>query len=366
MSIVGYNWARKSGRIGLASSILTNFNRARNTFNRGSGIASRIRSRFRQKSSRSMTMSRRRKAVSSGQGVTDHFDARLIYRKKRMPRRQRRRWTGFVKKVKSAAERDLGTQTIVFNRLLSASNNVSGNHILTDFGLYGLASSQFEYNDLAAISTAFNNADNTTTKGLKVGPSAKLMFQSGVLDVTFRNSSTFFDGTTTRAASELKLEVDVYEMTCRMTSAETTGIIFPNLRGMFDQDSLQEDPIGGTGTEITRSARGVTPFDFPYALSRFGLKIWKKTKYQLSNGDTFTYQVRDPRRHVAEMDKLRNTDGFNMPGWTRIVVVIAKAAPGLTIGSAANTYTEKLDIGISRKYMCKVENYSENRSLYIS
>jgi len=366
MSIVGYNWARKSGRLGLATSILSNFNRARNTFNRGSGIASRLRSRFRQKSGRSMTMSRRRKAVTSGQGVTDHFDARLIYRKKRMPRRQRKRWVGFVKKVKAAAERDLGTGTIVFNRTLSASNSTGGSHIMSDFGLYGLKSSQFEYNDLKAIADAYALADNTTTKGLKVGPTSKLLFQSGILDVTFRNSSTFFDGTTTRSASELKLEVDVYEMTCRLSSAETTGTIYNNLRGMFDSDVTQEESIGGGAAEVARSNRGVTPFDFPFSLSRYGLKIWKKTKYQLSNGDTFTYQVRDPRRHVAEMDKLTNTDGFNMPGWTRVILVIAKAAPGLTVGSVANTYTERLDIGITRKYMVKVENYTEDRSLYVS
>jgi len=366
MSLVGYNWARKSGRSGLANNILSTYNRGRNIFRFASGAARMVRSRMRQKNSRSMTMSRRRKAVSSGQGVTDHYDARLIYRKKRMPRFKRRRWMSFVKKTKAAAERDLGSQTIVFNRLLTASNNTDGNQIMGDFGLYGLASTQFEYNDLKAIADAYNNADNTTAKGLKVGPTAKLLFQSGVLDVTFRNSSTFFDGTSTRLASELKLEVDVYEVSCRLSSAETTGTIYNNLRGMFDSDPNLEDPIGGTGGEVTRTARGATPFDFPFSLSRYGLKIWKKTKYHLSSGDTFTYQVRDPRRHVAEMDKLRTTAGFNMPGWTRIILIIAKAAPGLTIGSTANTYTEKLDIGITRKYLCKVENYTEDRSLYIT
>lgn len=366
MSIVGYNWARRSGRSGLANSILSNYNRARNQFRFGSNLGARLSSRMRQRSARSNTMTRRRKHVSSGQGVTDHYDARLIYRKKRMPRFKRRRWLSFKKKVNAVAEKDLGSQTVVFNRTLTATNTTNGNHIMTDFGLYGLNSSQFEYNDLKAIADAYNLADNTTTKGLKVGPSAKLLFQSGILDVTFRNSSTFFDGTATRAATELKLEVDVYEVSCRMTSAENATSTFPNVRGMFDQDSVVEDPIGGTGTELARGQRGITPFDFPFALSRFGLKVWKKTKYHVSNGDTFTYQVRDPRRHVAEMDKLRTTAGYNMPGWTRTILVVAKAAPGLTIGSTDNTYTEKLDIGITRKYLVKVENYTEDRSLYIT
>lgn len=367
MSLVGYNWARKTGRVGLAGSILNNYNRGRNAFRFASNLASGLRSRMRQRNARSNTMSRRRKAVTSGQGVTDHFDARLIYRKKRMPRGRRRRWKGFVKKVNAVAERDLGTQTVVFNRLLTASNSTAGNHILTDFSLYGLASSQFEHNDLKKISDLYSAADNTVSKGLALNASSKIVFHSGILDVTFRNSSTFFDGTSTRAATELKLEVDVYELTCNMTSSEMSGTIFNNLRGFFDIDVNKTEPIGGGATaEIGRSQRGVTPWDFPFSLSRFGLKIWKKTKYQLSNGDTFTYQVRDPRRHVASLDKLNQTDGFNMPGWTRIILVIAKAAPGLTVGSTANTYSEKLDIGITRKYMCKVENYTEDRSALIT
>lgn len=367
MSIVGYNWARKTGRAGLAGSILTNYNRGRNAFRYASSLASGIRSRMRQRNARSNTMARRRKAVQSGQGVTDHFDARVIYRKKRMPRGRRRRWRSFVKKVNTVSERDLGTQTVVFNRLSTVSNQTSGNQIFYDFGLYGLASTQFEYNDLKKISDLYAAADNTVSKGLAVGPSSKIIFHSGVLDVTFRNSSTFFDGTTTRAASELKMEVDVYELTCNMTSAEQAGVVFNDCRGLFNQSPTKTEPIGGGATpEITRTDRGSTPFDFPYTLSRFGLRILKKTKYQLSNNDTFTYQLRDPRRHVAQLDKLNQTDGFNMPGWTRIILIICKAAPGFLIGSSANTYTEKLDIGITRKYMCKVENYTEDRSALIT
>lgn len=362
--LVGYNWARRTNRTGLANSIMRRFNTGRNRMFRPYG-GSGIRTRARQRASRSFTQSKRRRKIQSGQGVTDHFDARTIYQKRSMPRRKRKSWQKFRSKVKAVAEKDLGTQQVVFNRLSSLYTNTNGRHIFGDMALYPLASSDFHFNDLKNIGDVIANATGSVTTGLGVGSSSKVLFQSGVLDVTFRNASTRFDGSANVYSSECKLEVDVYEISMRHVGEDATTA-YNNLRGLFDTNPNETLPIGGTGVEIDRSLRGVTPFDFSYTLSRYGIKIWKKTKYQLSNNDTFTYQVRDPRRHTCTLNDLRNQAGFNKPGWTRCLLIIAKLAPGLVLGTGTGQYSTNLEIGITRKYTFKVENWSEDRTYYFS
>lgn len=361
-ALTGYNWARRTGRVGLARSI---FNRASSDRNRMYGsLASRSRVNARQRNSRAMTVAGRRRNVKSGQGVTNQFDARLIYRKRPMPRYRRRRWRMFANKVKAVSEKDLGSLTIVFNRTNNPNNNTPGNHVMFDFGLYGQQSASFEYNDLKAIADQLNLAVTNSATGLALQKSTKVMFQSAVLDVTIRNASTFNDGTSTRFASEAKMEIDVYEITVR--DGDDSDNLYNNLRGLLDNEVADVQRIGNAGTAINRNLRGVTPFDLTYCLSRYGIKIWKKTKYFLSNNDTFTYQMRDPRRRTCTLDSMLSEEGFNKPGWTRCVLVIGKISPGLVVGTTANTYQQVMELGITRKYMLKVENYSEDRNLYVS
>jgi len=83
------------------------------------------------------------------------------------------------------------------------------------------------------------------------------------------------------------------------------------------------------------------------------------------NGDTFTYQIRDPRRRVANKVALTLGQGPNKRGWTRWVLIFSKLVPGLTIGTSDGTYQENLTIGITRKYFYKIEGQSEDRDRYI-
>ena len=38
-----------------------------------------------------------------------------------------------------------------------------------------------------------------------------------------------------------------------------------------------------------------------YSLSRWGIKIWKKTKYLIPNGDVITYQMRNPQFFTVDV-----------------------------------------------------------------
>jgi len=362
------NFAQRYNATGLVRALNNRIGMARNRFRRpgfGAMSTNRISTAARQRGGRSYTMNkRRRNRKTVGVGVTEQHDARVIYRRKSMPSRRRRGWKKFRGKVLAVSEKDLGTQQVVFNKTLTTTNTNSGRHLIEDYALYPLQSTITHFSDINNISGFVAGAATTVATGLAVSPSSKLIFKSGILDLTFRNASTN-NGLLDSAA---RMELDVYEIQVRHT-AEETGAVYADLIGILAQNSTQTDPIGGGATtEITYQLRGTTPFDLSYALSRFGIRINSKTKYQISNGDQVTYQVRDPARHVLTQREAQSQDGFNKPGWTRCILAIGKIAPGLTVGALGTpgVYQEVLVTGITRKYTFKVENWSEDRSAYLT
>jgi len=312
---------------------------------------------------RSQTLQRRRRPTS-GIGITTQHDERRIYRKRSMPRRQRRRWKMFKNKVLAVSEKDLGTRTVVFNATYSIGNNTAGNHTIGEFALYPIQSSAPQLNDMNNI-TGTEAGDWTASKGGVVDSTTKFIFKSAILDLTFRNSSTYF---TTAGGSALdsraKLETDIYEIISDYPFDDASGT-YPGLGATLTAGATDTLNIGGAGTGLLLTQRGVTPWDFPAALSRFKIKILKKTKFMTPNGDTFTYQIRDPRRRVSNKVALTLGQGPNKRGWTRWVLIFSKLVPGLTIGTSDGTYQENLTIGVTRKYFYKIEGQSEDRDRYI-
>lgn len=362
------NTAYRLGNYRFASALSSRIGMARNRFygSRRGFNAFRIASRARQKAARSYTMNKRRRTKpSTGLGVTSQYDARLIYRRKPMPSRKRRSWKKFISKVHAVDEKDLGTQQVVFNAPFTVTQNSgTGTQLWSTFGLYGLKSSASNFNDLSNVAGFIAGATGTVTTGLPVGDSSKVIFKSAVLDMTIRNACTN-NGVADSAA---RLELDIYECTMRHT-AEETGVSYGTPDTVFDTNSASTLPIGGAGTtvEISTALRGTTPFDFSYALSRFGIRIEKKVKYTINNGDQITYQMRDPRRRSTTFKEIANQDGFNKPGWTRFVVLVGKLSPGLTVGAVGTpgTYQQVINVGCTRKYVFKIENYTEDRTAYL-
>ena len=171
----------------------------------------------------------RKKNTTSGKGVTTQHDQRLIYRKKSMPSKRRRRWKRFSRKVNFVGEAALGTQTIVMNKTITPGNATPGNHLVFSLGLYtSTSATNTIYNDLNTIAGlhtsagAIATATDLSNLGVtaNVNSTADLLFQSGVMDVTFRNTSGASDGSLN---SELTLEVDVYEIAMKRNAYDTSG-----------------------------------------------------------------------------------------------------------------------------------------------
>ena len=308
------------------------------------------RNRFARSNTRTATTRRR---VKSGHGVSVQHDRTLIYRKRNMPRRRKRRWRRFIKKSVAANEKDLGARTVVRNELVTSSQpGASGVANTTDvvevFALYShksalvAPSTQQWLNDLARIS-----------QDTDVDPSGKFIFQSGVLDLTLTNTTQ----SSLNSAFDVPMEVDIYEISAKRNFASVSN--GKTLRDLFidaggDTPTIPAGAVSGLGI----TTRGTTPFDFPNGISAYRLKIWKKTKYRLSGGQSLTYQMRDPKRHTFEKNYLGDLEGTNYPGVTRWIMVIAKPIAGFSI---AEDGISRISTGCTRKYMYKIKESDEDK-----
>lgn len=321
-------------------------------------LGTAVAQRYRSSGSRTQTQTKKR--TTSGVGITTQHDVKRIYRKKTMPRRKKRAWKKFISKVNAVDETDLGSQTVLFSNATSSSAT-SDVQIVIAFGLYTAQSGTSWNADLNQISGLFNVGNPTAAGDDYVNSTSKIIFKSAVLDMTIRNTSDNGSG----AAVDIPLEVDVYEMTVSRGEDDST-ILISNLQDYFTQAATDTLNIGGTvagaGGNLVLASRGCTPWELPAAMSNYGIKILKKTKYFITTGQSFTIQMRDPRRHVTTFSRITRVEGPNMNGLTRWFMFIAKAVPGVTLSP---TNVAKLSFGVTRKYLCKVEGMRTDRDYYI-
>lgn len=308
---------------------------------------------------------KRKRNGTSGRGVTFEHDRQRIYRKKRMPWKKKRRWRRFIRKVNAVDERELGTRTVVNNKTVTPVNVTLPNtqHV---FGvtLYGQESSDSFNNDLRNIQTLENTADPTSAAGVNIGSGTKFMFHSGVLDMTIRNvTQVYNDVGVPSLSTDGTLEIDVYEITSGV-QWDFNGAAIGEIVDAFTDGSGETKVLNGGTNGVDISDRGATPWDIPQTLSKYRMKIMKKTKFRISVGNTFTYQVRDPRRRVTVKSRLAENIGANKPGWTKHLMFIAKLVPGLTLGTNEGEYGIRLSYGITRKYMYKIEGANQPRDRY--
>lgn len=369
--------ARRRGASGLANALERRLHMARNRMYTGTpyarnGIVSRTRSRQRYNRSYKVYQNRMKRRMRWTGGVTTQRDSRLIYRRKAMPSRMRKRYQRFRNKVLQVSEKDLGTQTVVFNRRDDIGDNTTvTRQTLMEFSLYGLHSPGYSpNNDMFAISAYIGAADQSINKGLSVAKSTNVIFKSAILDLTIRNSSGIWDGNKIVSDARCKVELDIYEISVR--SDDDATVTYASVIGLLNANETKSDPIGGIpiavpGKEISLQDRGATPWDMTVSLSRWGIKIWRKTKYIIPANDQITYQMRDPSRHSMDYEKLQNSPHFNIPRVTRYLVGVAKLAPGLDQQDrVVNSPMIQLNTGATRKYSFKVMNWTEDRTLYLN
>lgn len=289
--------------------------RARPNYARGIATAARMGFRAYRSYTRTNT-----KRGTSGVGVTSQHDAKTIYRKKRMPRRKRKAWRKFSKKVHAVLDKSTGTKTWLKNNV-DGLTALPSFQIFASYNLYGMNGADLAGSrgnrDLVALYTNYSNAD-------------KLILKSAVLDVTIENVN-----------ETEPIEVDIYHVRYNNEhEANTPQATFSNSVG----NTIV--PSGQSSVQLTN--RGASPWDIPLALSIARITIVKKTKIFLGVNNATTYQIRDPRnRMVTKYDLTNQSAGFNYvkPGMTQGIIIIAKNTPGGN-GSITN-----ISVGSTTKYM---------------
>lgn len=284
-----------------------------------------------------------------------------------MPVGKRRRWASFLRKNVAADMKMLGTKTFVFNHQITRTmnNSVGNSPFVTLTGadcgvchLYGFTTAAGDASQIQLAEIGYRDVHNIVSV-MRAAPisdprlgaynSSKFMFGSAVLDITFTCLPEITaippGGTQAIAFGGGRLEVDVYEISYRKSTLD------PNVHGFrIMQDNgapPATDPPLTPFVSANYLTRGWTPFDNPQALSQYGIKILKKTKYFVSPNTSVTYQIRDARNRLLDV-----ADGFQVQGlarryWTRTVFITAKVVAG-------ETREGRLAIGATRKYMLKI------------
>jgi len=286
---------------------------------------------------RSWTKNSNKKRGTAGVGVTNQYDARNIYRRKRMPRYKRKQWKKFVHKVRAVARKDLATLSIVRNQA-NVITSSAGGQSMDNCCLYGLEGSN-------GIATSSMGADDLTqiVANATYGANKKILFQSGVLDLTMVNTD-----------ASASVEVDCYRYFYRKQSDQqsATAVL---VQGFANTSTV------GAGAALAITTRGVTPFQCPSGMHY--LKILAKKKYLLSPGQAATYQIRDPKNRTFDVDEIGdNTGGECKLGWTQGVIIVIKGIPSLASPSPA----AQLTVGCTRTYSYLVNDQSLAQDAFIA
>jgi len=140
----------------------------------------------------------------------------------------------------------------------------------------------------------------------------------------------------------LTVIVDIYEISFGDETLSDDPLL------LFNQANTDTGVIGSL-TSISQDFRGVTPFDLaPAANNLAKMRILKKTQFQVQQGETFTYQMRDSYTHYVTKNDVIDGSGFIQPRATKIMYIVTKP-----VGIITTNQTISLGAYVTRKYKYK-------------
>lgn len=248
------------------------------------------------------------KSLTSSAPLTTQYDSRRLYKYKRMPKRKRKAWAKFSKKVR-AVTNILGNHylsyTSVGGQVPAAGNQAYGYSLI--YGITGVTSGHGN-DDIFKI---------VPDLGFSAAKQFKLMFKSATLDAEWSTP-------TTNAGS---VTLDLYEIICRKDIPNSTG---NNLADIFFEGIASLTAAPGSTGALAAGQVGVTPFQSKLFCQN--VKILSKTRVLMSPGQTCHKEVRDPKNRTLQF-----TDTYNhmlcKGGWTRGFFWIAEAVTDGTLFS---------------------------------
>ena len=311
--------------------------------------------RFARAFSATRTIRRNKPHVSAP--LTYDNDFKTDYRHRRMPRRRRRRWVKFVRKVNAVTLRNQqGLRKVIFRTLLTYSPLAD----LTSYGgslLYSAdgdpLQGQADVGNLFRnhLTAAVFNSENDLTA---VGPAERMLhFESAQLEVTMRNV-----GTDTAI-------VEVYRVVCRKMHAQTNASVNNTIGGVYALGFIKQGQIFdiesgqvvGTNPE-TPTEIGTTPFQSRRFCETY--KIYSRKKFQIAAGNTVSFILKDPRNRVINAQNVRSQ--LCMPRNTHGYFYQIYGAPGVITGTAHQAVPASVVVSETRKYQYRTPINSETRT----
>jgi len=289
---------------------------------------------------------KRQKISSSSAGaggaavLTNQYDVQNFYRKRRMPRRKRRAWRKFYKKVASVYRKETSGKSSLLLRGQIDGTVAAGQQGCIGAMLFGAAN--------ANSTTDFGAADQNYIQDSIAGVAAtnvSPLVKSATMDIEITNR-----GITDYAAT---LTVDVYKVYCTRT---VTGINAAQVLGWTDLfgQALAMEPTCGGSTDIGgNNVAGVSPFmaaDFCRHV-----KIVSHKRVILSVGQTAEFMLRDPKDHKLFWSNPSSTKGCGLEkGLTKGFMFIFQGVAGTGTKTQACSYS----ITCNRTY--QVANTADN------
>jgi len=236
-----------------------------------------------------------------------------------MPARRRRRWKRFVKRSTFVINKNLATQSFVFNGTITKDPGVGfeNNADFTSVSLYsanGTTNNADLYNLFNSYSTSY--------------PRVLMNFKSAVLDLTIQNVTDLLTFPTA-------IEMDIYQVVTRRSIPTDEASSYATLYN----DAFTKAAGFGSSTSLVSTNRGATPFQAPLFTSF--CKVIKKTKYFIPAGGTITYQMRDAKERRLLGDHI--IENFAFRGITRGLLILFK-------NTVSNGRLPQIKIGVTRTY----------------
>lgn len=238
--------------------------------------------------------------------VSTQHDVVNRYRKKRMPRRRRRAWVGFVKKVRAV---ELAAQPLQMYAYQRADR------------VTGLLNTQGYFSHMIGGTTVANNDElyqifqqAYSTVSVADANDHIIYMKSISLDIQITNTN-----------ANAGCIIDVYKVVSRKPTNTATTVHAQYTTALSELAS----PTGG-GT-VTSTNPALTLFDAPNFLSYW--KIISKKEILLGSGQTTTMQLRNARNKRID-GKILTTNPQALPGYTMAYFYQIRGAPEQSAGVA--------------------------------
>lgn len=237
-------------------------------------------------------------------GTTLQRDDKVSYVKKRMPRRKKKAWKKFVKKVVAVEVKDRGLQVAKFNQNGFSSAAVPAlGQIFKAFHLYGAGSTAAEPGvrdiwhlakdveaagvDWIKVTGGYNNP-KIANDNMKV----PVRMQSAILDLYLKNTGS------------VTVVLDIYHLWYKgKTNAPSFG---DGYNWVQAQEVIRQEGNTSANTangQIDLTTRGATLFDEPNLVSYLGCTVKSIRQVQLTPGGVHTMQIRDPKNYNIDLFK---------------------------------------------------------------